>query len=227
VVTVHDEARTRRVALVGSVATDPARRGEGLASRVLEAAVAACDSQVDAMLLWAERPELYGKHGFVDGRAENCLAIARRPRRVRDGVVVRLAEVRDHDALHALHCRKPVRIERSRTVMSGLLTTPGMTTVVMEENGEVAAYACCGKGADLQGHWHEMGGSDEAVARLLPAAMHIADQVDALVLVPPYRTELRAALGAAVVDECVVAGPMIRARDAADAAFWIDGLDSV
>ncbi len=212
-------------ALLGSVATDPARRGQGLASRVLAAAMAACDERADAVLLWAERPELYARHGFVAGRDEECLAMMRRPRR--EGVHVRHAEVRDHAALHALHERNPLRVVRSPVVMSGLLTTPGMTTAVLEDEGEVVAYACCGKGADLQGHWHELGGTDAAVARLLPAAMHIADQVEAVVLVPPYRTTLRAALGASVVGEGMVPGPMVRAKPGIDATFWIDGLDSV
>lgn len=224
--TVRTGTGTRTVTLIGSVATDPARRGEGLASQVLAAAIAACEPRCDAMLLWAERPELYGKHGFVDGREEQCLMLARRPRTA-DLANVRAAELRDHAALHALHEHNPLRVVRSPHVMSGLLTTPGMTTVVLEENGAVIAYACCGKGSDLQGYWHEMGGDDAAVARLLPAAMHVADQLDAMVLVPPYRPALRALLGASVVDEGVVAGPMVRSRDAASRAFWIDGLDSV
>jgi len=224
--TVLGSAGPQRVTLLGSVATDPARRGEGHASAVLAAAVAECEARCDAMLLWAERPELYGKHGFVDGRAEQCLVLARRPR-PSDLGNVRLAEVRDHAAMHALHERNPLRVVRSPNVMSGLLTTPGMTTVVLEEHGEVVAYACCGKGSDLQGHWHELGGSDAAVARLLPAAMHVTEQLDAMVLVPPYRAPLRSLLGASVVEEGVLAGPMVRAHDATNASFWIDGLDSV
>ena len=225
-VTVHGEGSARRVTLLGSVVTDPARRGEGHAGAVLAAAVAACESHCDAMLLWAERPELYSRHGFAEGNEEACFVLARRPRREATGVV-RLAEVTDHAALHVLHGQKPLRVERSASVMSGLLTTPGMTTVVLEENGVVVAYACCGKGSDLQGYWHELGGSDAAVAQLLPAAMHLVDQLDAVVLVPPYRAELRALLGASVTNECVVAGPKIRSRVAASRSFWIDGLDSV
>lgn len=223
-VTVHTAAGPRRCALLGSVATDPASRGRGLASLVLAEALAVCDRRTDAVLLWAERPELYARHGFVAAPEERCLLIARRPRTA--DAACRLAEVRDHGALHALHERKLLRVARSATVMSGLLTTPGMTTVVLEQGGAITAYACCGKGADLQGHWHEMGGTDEAVARLLPAALHVADQVEAVVLVPPYRDGLAALLGATVVGEGTVPGPMVRSRDAVG-GFWIDGLDSV
>lgn len=224
-VTVHAANGPLRVCLLGSVATAPECRGQGHASRVLTAALATVESRCDAVLLWAERPDLYARHDFVAGREETCLVLARRPRR--GGATVRLAEVGDHPAMFALHEQKPDRVQRSAHVMSGLLTTPGMTTVVLEENGVIVAYACCGKGADLQGYWHELGGSDDAVTRLLPAAMHVVNQIDAIVLVPPYRPTLQERLGALVTSQCQVPGPMVRARDGGPLHFWIDGLDSV
>ncbi len=116
--------------------------------------------------------------------------------------------------------------------MSTLLTTPGMTTAVLERDGAIVAYACCGKGADLQGHWHELGGDDRDLAELLPSAMHLAEHVEAIVIVPPYRHSLAAALGASVVDEGTVPGPMWRAAGDPGGsgdlpAIWVDGLDSV
>lgn len=225
IVTLHTAHGPRRTCLLGSVASDPAQRGQGHASDVLAAALATTTPLADLTLLWAERPELYARHGFVAGAPETGLVIARRPCRDRDGV--RRAEPRDHDALHALHQQKPWRVERSPREMSGLLTTPGMATVVLEDRGHIVAYACCGKGADLEGHWHELGGSDEALARLLPAALHVTDQIEAVLLLPPYRTELRERLGAHVVQAFEVAGPMQRTMDGATVALWVDGLDSV
>jgi hypothetical protein len=111
--------------------------------------------------------------------------------------------------------------------MSGLLTTPGMTTVVRERDGVVVAYACCGKGADLQGHWHEVGGSDAEVAALLPAAMQFCEQREAVLLLPPYRTSLQQRLGRAVVALLAVPGPMVRSFHGRLPACWVDGLDSV
>jgi len=224
IVTLHTEHGVERTCLLGSVATDPARRGEGHAGDVLAAALAATAPLAERTLLWAERPELYARHGFVAGADETGLVLARRPRRELDGV--RRAEVTDHAALLALHERKPWRVGRSPSTMSCLLTTPGMTTVVLEEGGTVVAYACCGKGADLQGWWHELGGSDAALARLLPAALHVAEQTAAFLLLPPYRRELRERLGAAVIDAFAVPGPMQRAADG-PVPLWVDGLDSV
>lgn len=224
-VTVHGDSGPFDAALLGSVATAPSHRGRGLASAVLNTALTDCANRVDHVLLWAERPDLYARHGFVDGRQETCLVLARRPHPDLSGV--RLAELGDHAAMLALHEQKPWRVERSARTMSGLLTTPGMTTVVRERNGAVVAYACCGKGADLQGHWHEVGGTDEELATLLPAALHLAGQVDAVLLLPPYRPALPDLLGRSVVDEGQVPGPMACSFRGPLPACWIDGLDSV
>lgn len=225
VVTVHGEGGPFQACLLGSVATEPTMRGQGLAGQVIGAALDATAGLVDHTLLWAERPELYARHGFVWGASEACLQMMRRPKTLLANV--RQCDVQDHATLCELHAQKPWRVERSFRVMSGLLTTPGMTTVVLERNGVVVAYACCGKGADLQGHWHEVGGRDEDLALLLPAAMHVAGQVEAFLLLPPYRAQLRRLLLRNVVGELAVAGPMARSPRGPLPAIWIDGLDSV
>ncbi len=223
--TLIDGPDERRVALLGSVATDPAARRRGLAGQVLEAALCSLEGQVEDVLLWAERPELYARRGFAPSADDRGLLLARRPRRALDGV--RLAEVRDHAALHALHGHKPRRIRRSLRTMSTLLTTPGMTTLVLERDGAPVAYACTGKGADLHGHWHEVGGEDQDVALLLPEAMHRCEQIEAALLLPPYRDRLQELLGDQVVDVVNLPGPMSRSLTPRAGSCWIDGLDSV
>lgn len=225
VVRVHAGGTAFRACLIGSVATDPAHRGAGLASAVLGAALHANAADAPFALLWAERAGLYARAGFRSGRDETCLALARRPRPELAGV--RTLEVADHAAVHALHERKPFRVERSPAAMSALLTTPGMTALALERGGEVVAYACCGKGADLQGHWHELGGSDEDLARLLPAALHVAGQTNAMLLLPPWRARLRELLAPWTVDAVTVPGPMWWSTGAELPPCWIDGLDSV
>jgi GNAT superfamily N-acetyltransferase len=224
VVTVHGTAGPFAACLLGSVVTAPELRGNGLASQVLAAALRANAPGVSHTLLWAERPELYARAGFVAGASERCLVLARRPRRTHDDV--RPAEVRDHAALHALHERKPLRVARSVRTMSGLLTTPGMRVFVLERGGAVVAYACTGKGADLQGYWHELGGSDDDLALLLPAVLHAAEQTEAYLLLPPYRPRLAELLAPHVTGEADVPGPLWRG-DTPLPACWFDGLDSV
>jgi GNAT superfamily N-acetyltransferase len=218
-----------RVNLLGSVATNPDFRGRGLASAVLQAALTATESSAGHTLLWAEMETLYARAGFVPGRNERGLLLARRPRRAlaaREGIV-RPATFADHADLLELHQQKPCAVVRDSATMSLLLSTPGLTTFVLERNSRAVAYACTGKGADLHGHWHELGGSDDDIARLLPAAMHLAEQTEAMLLLPPYREALTERLGASVVSAAELQGPMKRALGMTFPAFWIDGLDSV
>ena len=226
-VTMIGAAGPMAVTLLGSVAVAPARRGHGLASATLAAAIARAREESDHVLLWAERPELYARHGFVPGRPELCAAIARLPFRGVVGGELRWARIEDHASIHGLHERKPWRVRRTLGETSGLLTTPGLECAVLERAGAVVAYACCGKGADLTDHWHEMGGSDADVGELLPAAMHMTGRIEALVLVPPYRTGLIDALGRSVVGTLAIDGPMALSFGAPLPDCWVDGLDSV
>lgn len=118
-------------------------------------------------------------------------------------------------------------VERTPGESSGLLTTPGLTTLVHEHDGTVVAYACCGKGADLHDHWHELGGNDSDVAALVQAAMHVCGQIEGVLLLPPYRPHLKKELGSGVVGDFMVAGPMSYSHRRVLPACWIDGLDSV
>ncbi len=215
-----------RAGLIGSVATDPERRGEGLATRLLRTLTErGRRGGLDLLLLWAERPELYARQGFQPGPRETSVALVAAPTPA-DGV--RRAEIRDHQALHALHERKPWRVRRSLREMSLLLSTPGMDTVVLERAGAVVAYACCGKGADFMGWWHEGGGDDEELALLMPSALALLGQEAALVQLPPYRSRLRELLGTAVLDRQELDGPMLLAPSGPlRGRFYVDGLDSI
>lgn len=213
------------IAMLGSVATAPQRRGEGIASTALHAALQDLDAQVACTLLWAEQPNLYARCGFRPGPRETLLTMARRPHP--DTTGCRFAQPTDYAALHALHACKPQRIERNLDTMTRLLATPGMRTLVRERQGRITAYACCGKGADLQGAWHEFGGSDAEVAALLQAAMHALGQTHASVLLPGYRVDLTRCLGATVVATHEIAGPMQRSSATTSLRLFVDGLDSI
>lgn len=225
-VTVQGAHGRIRAALIGSVATHPEEQGRGHASRLLQEALNDCRPLgTDVAMLWAGKPELYARAGFVMGPRESCLGLAATADPRPD---VRMIAISDHDQLHALHEQKPMRVVRGTGEHSGLLTTPGLTAVVMERNGKTVAYACCGKGADLQGWWHELGGSDEDLAVLLPSALALLGQPEALLVVPPYRERLPALLGAAATEELAIDGPMVLPfTEAGRQSFFVDGLDSV
>lgn len=221
-----------RVALLGSVATATDQRGHGHATRLLQHAVDDCRAHgAAAILLWAERPELYARVGFRRGSVETCLLLDRRlfpaPAATTQRGTARLATVADHDRLRELHEQKALGVVRDRRAMSLLLTTPGLTTCVLERDGRATAYACHGKGADLQGWWHEFGGDDSEIAALLPGAMEIAGLDHAFALVPPDRVELASLVAEVCLDVAAVDGPMVLPLRDDLPPFWIDGLDSV
>ncbi|MCR9244295.1 MAG: GNAT family N-acetyltransferase [bacterium] len=218
-----------RATLLGSVATAPSHRGRGLAHEVLQAAITASREVADHILLWAERAELYEQVGFGPRPTERCIVLARRPtREIPDDVLVRPLEMRDHTDVHELHCRKPWRVDRSPIETSGLLTTPGLVTLVAERDGTVVAYACCGKGADLTNHWHEVGGEDRDIATVIQRGLHHCDQIEAAFLLPPNRPALTDALGRSIIGEFETLGPMASSRQGEVLPpCWIDGLDSV
>ena len=57
--------------------------------------------------------------------------------------------------------------------------------------------------------------------------MHLTDQIEAALLLPPYRQELGERLLAQTLDEVAVPGPMMCPAPDPAQSCWIDGLDSV
>ena len=136
---------------------------------------------------------------------------------------VRRARVGDLPDILALHEQKPLRVRRDLAAMALALSAENMETMVLHEAGTLRAYACLGKGQDFGGWWHELGGCDTDVRRLLSAAMALLGRDTATVLVPPYRGELVAGAQPPPA-ACALALPWTApGRD----RFFVDGLDSI
>lgn len=215
-----------RAGLIGAVATAPAARGRGLASRLLSEVIAWSRRRgLDSLLLWSQPRSLYDRLGFLPAGLQEEVLI-----RTRTGAhppAGRPAAARDIVAIHHLHEKKPYRVRRRLQDTALLLSVAGMSTNVLERNGEVVAYVCCGKGADFPNWWHEMGGTDRDVADLFHGSMALGPNCTTLLL-PPYRAGLKRLLG----------GSILRARTtycalrlvltaAGEREFFIDGLDSI
>ena len=163
-----------RGGLIGSVATDAAWRDQGLATRLLVEAEAALQDEGCAFaLLWAEDPDFYARRGYGPIGAELDFLV---PATVagalpapREGAAIRPARAADSAAIHELYERHPVRVARTAAETAALLDCPGMTTLVLEHAGELAAYACLGRGSDLPGAIHEWSGATEDVLALTRA----------------------------------------------------------
>ena len=167
---VTPQARIK-VGLIGSVATDPAWQGKGLATRILVEAEAALEREgCHVALLWADDPSFYYVRGYRPLGAEADYVVpracaARLPRA--EGVRVMTDD--DCGTVHALYTQHASRVDRAPEETCALLACPGMETLVLERDGAVVAYACRGRGLDLQDAIHEWGGDVDDVLALLRA----------------------------------------------------------
>lgn len=218
---VSDQASLRTL-LVGSVVTRPVGRGRGHATAVLEHVVGRARSAgIDLILLWSGQWDFYRRLGFAPMGRQSEVRFHFGDRRM--DPAVRPARFGDLPEMLALHESKPLRVRRDLASMALLLTASPMETMVLEEGGRVRAYACFGKGRDFGGWWHELGGEDAHVRRLLAGAMAHLDRDAATVLVPPYRSDLVAGTRISPV-VCALGLPL---TTAGRSPFFLDGLDSI
>lgn len=204
--TFHVGDHQVRGGMIGSVSTDPDARGKGLGTRLVVEAEAAL--QVDGcafVLLWGEDPGFYLKRGFCPAGVEYDFVIA-------VDEVDRLPEVEgvrelgpaDLEAVHALYCSHPSHVERTVEELRAMLECPGMTSLVLERDGQVVAYALRGRGLDLAEAVHEWGGAPEDVLGLVRAHVQRASDSDLrglVLMVPGDATAMRVALGERGVPE--------------------------
>ena len=160
--------KTIRAGLIGSVSTASERRGQGLASVVLQGAEQALrDGGCLFSMLWAVDAAFYERRGYQEIGAEVDFVLpasAAGSLPPPDGV--RSATAADFSAMHELYLSQQRRVARTEGESAVLYTSPGMAMVVCESStvpGEIDAYACIGRGLDLQGVTHEWAGRVDAV----------------------------------------------------------------
>lgn len=170
-------ARTIRGGLIGSVATDPAWRRRGLATRLLARAEETLRARGCLFaLLWAEDPAFYLKRGYAPFGTEcDYLLVSELALVLPEPSGARELRASDEPFLHRLHARHAQRVERSPEEMHALLRVPGMLTLVRERRAapthplQPVAYACLGRGRDLGDAIHDWAGEPEDVLALLRA----------------------------------------------------------
>lgn len=160
-----------RVGMVGSVVTDPAWRGRGLATRLLSLAEdeLAKDGCVLA-LLWAEDPSFYEARGWHAMGTELDFVITPEERTSlpapRD---VRAMAPDDFGAVHRLYTLHRERVERAPRETAALLGCAEMETLVIQRAKDIVAYSCMGRGRDLGRTVHEWAGSTDDILALVRA----------------------------------------------------------
>lgn len=170
------DGRSYRIGLIGSVTTDPEHRHKGLATRLLLEAERILMEQGAVMaMLWADAPKFYFSRGYKPVGCEMDYAIApETAERFPQLPGIRPATETDAPAIHALNQNHASRVERTAEEAAALLACPGMRTLVLERDGEVAAYACMGRGADFARTIHEWAGKSDDVLALVRA--HAAEE---------------------------------------------------
>jgi GNAT superfamily N-acetyltransferase len=180
--------------LIGSVVTDPNARGKGYAREVLKVAEQTLGAESCAIaMLWADDPTFYQHLGWIPAGCElDYVLYPESAFFMPDADHVRPATEADTIAIHELYLAHPERLERSLEETDALLGAPKMQIVVHEQGGEVTAYACLGRGDDLEQVVHEWGGTNEA---MLACVRHFLDArgpeaAPLFLMVPPTREAL-------------------------------------
>jgi len=162
--------------MIGSVVTDPDYRGRGIGTHMLIQAEAELQIRGAAFaILWAEKPSWYLDRGYGPMSAEHTFLVDRdKVQLLPDLRETRSMRPEDVPAIHACYERHSVRVKRTLAETEALLDCPDMAVLVSIRDGEVMAYACMGRGRDLQGAVHEWGGNTEDVLGLLRVFLEIA-----------------------------------------------------
>lgn len=179
-----------RAGFIGSVATDPEFRRQGLASQVLEAAERRLSNQgAIVSMLWADDPRFYYGRGYRPIGAEDDFVVDAALAVQLPAGDVRPADETDTEAIHQLYLAHDARVERRLEETAALLECPGMQLCVCEKDGAVVAYAAMGRGGDLARVIHEWGGPVDEVLALV---RHFTSEGEsAFVMAPSTATELR------------------------------------
>jgi len=191
------------IGLIGSVATKSTQRGRGHASQVLSAAERwLCERGAAIALLWAEDPRFYLARGYrpigseVDAVLDPTVVSA-----LPCWGLVRAATPADAAAIHRLYSTHSSRVDRTADETAALLRCPRMQVLVAEEAGTPVAYACLGRGRDLENVVHEWAGGTAAALGLFKEAFARSGAQQVVVMAPDD--------GLAVIDALATAGAAV------------------
>jgi len=173
-----------KVASIGAVCTDPAHRGRGLASALMEDARRYAREQGASLMLISGGRGLYRRLGYSDaGRFVNYqLQDSQLQGLDPQGLELSGYKEEDLPAVAALHQAEPVRFVRSasdwqRVLAAGVLMCDASDLWVIRQDGRPVAYVGVQRpspehsGSAASARVGELAGSRSAIAAVLPALL--------------------------------------------------------
>lgn len=158
-----------KVGAIGSVVTHPEYRGQGLAKSTLLSVVDEAGKQgCDIAILWTNLYDYYRKLNFELAGSEISFLIQQDiSTPTTDYTYMNNAKIAP-EAILRLYQQHTVATYRTAEDIRQYLKIPqARVYTAWDKSGNIAAYAIEGKGADLQNHVHEWGGSVPAIMALL------------------------------------------------------------
>ena len=229
----HRDGVDLRLGVIGGMVTRPDQRGRGHAAAILDALECrARQLELDVLLLWPNGSgNLYTGRGYEPIGREWAGILAPPPPHHHpavDGRLVRLVGRVPPPDLEVLRRREAWRVTRSREDWRRHLAIPQLEVFGWIDGDRVAAYAVCGKGADLGGHVHELGGPDDALWALLTTLAERRGEIP--LLLPPWRKSLIATIlahGGILAERPLCLGRVLTPRGSAlGRDLHLSGLDS-
>ncbi len=165
--------RLIQIGLIGSVSTAVESRHQGLAGSVLDAAERELkDAGCLFCMLWADDPGFYETRGYQPIGLEFDFVLERSLcQQLPAATHVRSALPGDFKRLHELYMAQDRRMVRQPVESSRLFSTPGMRLMVHDQGNGPVAYACLGRGHDLEDVVHEWAGEHTGVLACLRALL--------------------------------------------------------
>ena len=189
------DGQTFKVAILASVATNPAYRNRGYAAQlVLSLQQQLHEQSFDFAILWTSVPDFYVKLGWrvvtpVGFITDLQHAFGNRVRGCEHECVP--FNVKDYlDAALDLYNQNPVRLLRNRSEAERLFVLPKVPVWIAIRNGAITAYACHAQAINKQGITEYGGDVDGIVALLGHIARGLADDQTTPLLVYHSRSDL-------------------------------------
>lgn len=160
-----------KVAAIGSVVTNPAFRGQGLSSAVINECLDESEKQeCDFAILWTNLHDFYRKLGFELAGFEEYFQI-QNPLPMSKNSATHLTFMNtkqiDPEALLKVYTRHTIHSIRNAEEIRKYLNIPNTQVyTAWNQNQQLVAYAIEGKGADLGGFVHEWGGGVDELCQL-------------------------------------------------------------